>query len=88
MSITADNTPDPAYQDRLIDEFIAADFLGYTVRALRNWRVRGGGPRFIRVSRRSIRYRRRDLMAWAEERLCANTSTLSPVEIAAQRGRP
>jgi len=65
---------DPDYLDRLIDEFEAADFLGYGVRALRNWRVRGGGPRYVKVSARSIRYRRRDLIAWAEERLCSNTS--------------
>jgi predicted DNA-binding transcriptional regulator AlpA len=65
---------DPAYLDRLIDEFEAADFLGYSVRALRNWRVRGGGPRYVKVSSRSIRYRRIDLVAWAEARLCSSTS--------------
>jgi predicted DNA-binding transcriptional regulator AlpA len=65
---------DPAYLDRLIDEFEAADFLGYSVRALRNWRVRGGGPRYVKVSSRSIRYRRTDLIAWAEARLCSSTS--------------
>lgn len=87
MSIPQEQYPDPAYMDRLIDEFAAADFVGYTVRALRNWRVRGGGPLFIRVSRRSIRYRRRDLMQWADERMCANTSAPTPVKISAQRGR-
>ena len=60
--------------NRLIDENEAADFLGYTARALQNWRVRGGGPLFVRVSCRSIRYRRKDLMQWAEERLCKSTS--------------
>jgi predicted DNA-binding transcriptional regulator AlpA len=75
MSNTADAAAlDPSYLDRLIDEFEAADFLGYSVRALRNWRVRGGGPRYVKVSARSIRYRRRDLIAWAEARLCSNTS--------------
>lgn len=64
----------PAYYDSLINERVAADFLGYTVRALQNWRVRGGGPNFIKVSSRSIRYRRRDLIAWAESLLVANTS--------------
>lgn len=65
---------DPSHLDRLIDEFDAADFLGYSVRALRNWRVRGGGPRYVKVSARSIRYRRRDLITWAEARLCDSTS--------------
>ena len=65
---------DPSYLDRLIDEFDAADFLGYSFRALRNWRVRGGGPKYVKVSARSIRYRRRDLIVWAEARLCSSTS--------------
>ena len=65
---------DPDYLDRLINENDAAIFLGYTVRALQNWRVRGGGPRFVKVSGRSIRYRRRDMIAWAEARLVTSTS--------------
>ena len=64
----------PDYLDCLINEYEAADFLGYSVRALQNWRVRGGGPKFIKVSARSIRYRRRDLNAWIEERLRSHTS--------------
>ena len=38
------HTNEPDYLDRLIKELDAADFLGYSVRALQNWRVRGGGP--------------------------------------------
>lgn len=65
---------DPDYLDRMIDEKEAADFVGYTVRTLQGWRFKGGGPNFIKVSERSIRYRRRDLIAWAESRRVANTS--------------
>lgn len=65
---------DPNYLDSLIPENEAATFLAHSVRSLQNWRVRGGGPRFVKVSRRSIRYRRRDLIAWAEERLRQHTS--------------
>ena len=65
---------DPDYLDRLINENEAAGFLGYTIRALQGWRVKGGGPKFVKVSARSIRYRRRDLIAWAEVRLRSNTS--------------
>jgi predicted DNA-binding transcriptional regulator AlpA len=65
---------DPDYLDCLIDERIAAKFVGYSVRALQNWRVRGGGPRFVKVSSRSVRYRRRDLIEWIESRLRSNTS--------------
>lgn len=77
MSIQlAETTPtrDPDHLDRLIGEQEAASFIGYTVRALQNWRVRGGGPIFVKVSSRSIRYRRRDLIAWTEAHLVRNTS--------------
>ena len=71
-----DHTPtyDPAYLDRLINETDAAEFLGYTIRALQNWRVRGGGPRFVKVSGRSIRYRRRHLIEWADSKTVSHTS--------------
>jgi len=60
--------------DCLVDEKVAAQFLCYSVRALQNWRSRGGGPKFIKVSARSVRYRRRDLLDWIEARTVANTS--------------
>lgn len=65
---------DREYLDQLIDERAAAEFIGYSVRALQNWRVRGGGPPFVKVSARSVRYRRRELIAWADARLVASTS--------------
>ena len=64
------------YLDQLVNEKEAAAFLGYTIRALQNWRLRGGGPQFVKVSARSIRYRRRDLFAWVEARLRENTSDM------------
>lgn len=60
--------------DRLMNEQEAAEFLSYTQRALQNWRVRGGGPKYIKVSARSIRYRRRDLIAWVDERTYSNST--------------
>lgn len=65
---------DPDHLDRLIRETEAAEYLGYSVRALQNWRLRGGGPRFVKVSRRSVRYRRRDLLNWANNHLASSTS--------------
>lgn len=62
------------YLNQLINEREAAAYLGYTIRALQNWRLRGGGPKFVRVSKRSIRYRRCDLIIWIEERLQSSTS--------------
>ena len=68
------STRDADHLDRLIKEREAANFLGYSVRTLQNWRVRGGGPKFVKPSRRSVRYRRRDLIEWADDRLQSQTS--------------
>ena len=46
----------------------------HTVRALQNWRLRGGGPRYVKVGSRSVRYRQSDLLKWIEDR----TVTTSP----------
>lgn len=62
------------YLDQLLNENEAARMLGFTVRALQNWRVRGGGPQFVKISKRSVRYRRRDLLAWIDKHIRANTS--------------
>ena len=62
------------YFERLIPERDAADYLGYTSRALQNWRLRGGGPKFVKVSARSVRYRRKDLQVWIESKLATSTS--------------
>jgi len=70
---------DPDHLDRMIKEKEAAGFLGYSVRALQNWRVRGGGPKFVRVSGNSIRYRRRELIAWADKLVVSSTSEVAYV---------
>jgi predicted DNA-binding transcriptional regulator AlpA len=68
------NSPPTSDPNTLVDEREAASILCYSVRALQNWRHRGGGPKFVRVSSRSIRYRRRDLMDWIDSRVVSNTS--------------
>ena len=60
--------------DALLSEGQAATLLGVTPRALQAWRQRGGGPLFVRISSRCIRYRKRDLVAFAEARLRSSTS--------------
>ena len=64
------------YWHGLLNERMAADFLGVTTRTMQLMRQRGGGARFVRISARCIRYRRADLKAWADERL--RTSTADP----------
>ncbi len=53
----------------LLDERAAAAALGVTPRAMQEWRRSGGGPQYVRISSRCIRYRPQDLSAWAAERL-------------------
>ncbi|WP_282181767.1 helix-turn-helix transcriptional regulator [Aliiroseovarius marinus] len=67
------NRPAMDYLDGFIDEKTAADFLCQSVRTVQKWRVTGFGPKFYK-SGRSVRYRRRDLLEWAEARRHGNTS--------------
>ena len=60
--------------DELLRPREAARLLAFSPRALEAWRTRGGGPRFVRVSARAVRYRRGDLVDWARERLRCSTS--------------
>ncbi len=60
--------------DSLVRQEEAAIILGVTPRCLENWRHRGGGPSYVRISARCIRYRRSDLKSWVEERVRTSTS--------------
>lgn len=60
--------------DALMPEQRAARFLGVSARALQKWRHEGGGPQYVRLSSRCIRYRRRDLIGWSEARLKTSTA--------------
>jgi hypothetical protein len=68
----------PADADALLREDQAAELLNFTPRALQSWRQRGGGPLFVKVSPRAVRYRRRDLASWAEARLRRSNSDNGP----------
>jgi hypothetical protein len=60
--------------DIFLDEGRAAELLSINPRTLQQWRLRGTGPQFVRISSRCIRYRYRDLMAWADRLLRSSTS--------------
>ncbi|WP_158810168.1 AlpA family transcriptional regulator [Beijerinckia sp. L45] len=59
---------------RLIDERTFCAETGIAPQTARNWRVLGLGPKWIRLSRRCIRYDRRDIEAWISARRVASTS--------------
>ena len=64
----------------LLDERAAAAALGMTPRAMQEWRRSGGGPQYVRISSRCIRYRPEDLREWAAERLRTTPSRLVTAE--------
>ena len=75
---TVDQAPDPGlnpgYWHELILETEAAEFLDLTPRSMQAMRQRGGGPRFIRLSSRCIRYTRTLLKSYADARMRTSTS--------------
>ena len=65
---------DSDYWQALIDEKAAAKFLDLSARTLQGLRYRGGGPRFVRISARCVKYRRLDCRDFAVQRLRSSTS--------------
>lgn len=57
-----------------------ADLTGVSVRHLERLRIEGGGPRYIRVHARCIRYDPADVVAWINERKFAHTSEEAAAE--------
>jgi len=58
----------------LLTEHEAAVLLHVSPRSLQNWRVRGGGPQFVKINRRMVRYRASDLLSWVHAQTRSNTS--------------
>ncbi|MBE3604327.1 helix-turn-helix domain-containing protein [bacterium] len=46
----------------------AAEFLGVSKKTIENWRQQGKGPRFVRLSRRAVRYRIADLLEFIQRK--------------------
>ena len=65
-----------AYHERncLVDEDDAADYLGLSPRTLQGLRVKGGGPDYVKIGSRAVRYRLSDLDEFVEDRVQSSTS--------------
>lgn len=61
-TVTVEEVPDRY----LLTTDQAAEYLSISPVTLRTWRCRGGGPAFVKISARSVRYRIADLQAWAD----------------------
>jgi excisionase family DNA binding protein len=54
------------HADEVLREGQAANYLGVSRRWMQDRRIDGNGPPFIRLTARSIRYKRNDLDTWLE----------------------
>ena len=63
----------PDDPDCLLTESQAVLLLNLSARTLQTWRLRGGGPKFVKAGR-AVRYRKRDLLDWIEQATVENTS--------------
>lgn len=52
----------------------AAAFLGVAPQTMAHWRVRGVGPKYIRLSKRCLRYSKVELQDWIDRRTLASTA--------------
>ena len=59
----------------------AALFLSVSVKELERLRYAGGGPRYVKLGKRTVRYAIPELHAWMQSRTVSNTA-----EAAAQKG--
>ncbi len=58
----------------LMGERELSDMLGVSVRTAQAWRVKGGGPVFLKINNRLVRYRQSDIDAWLASQAATNTS--------------
>jgi hypothetical protein len=65
--------PTPLDPDAGCTEMQAAIFLSVSVRTLQAWRVRGGGPPYLKIGR-AVRYTRRALIKFQEENTVTSTT--------------
>jgi len=66
----------PGWLDEAVDTAEASRIVGCAIATLNTWRSRGGGPTFIKVGERAVRYQRRQLFQFLTERRRCNTSDL------------
>lgn len=64
----------PQTQPHLLTEKEVAQRLSVTARALQSWRLKGNGPKFVRISRTCVRYTQAALDEFVNARIKSSTS--------------
>lgn len=73
--------PMPEYHEALLTTKEAAHLLHLSHRTLEAMRLRGGGPPFIALTRKAVRYHRGDLKNWISARRRNSTSDTLPSHV-------
>lgn len=54
----------PGWLEEAVSTRAASRLTGVPVCTLETWRSRGGGPPFLKLGAKTVRYQRRDLLDW------------------------
>lgn len=52
--------------EKLLDTSNVSELLGVTKNTLQIWRHQGKGPKYIKLSKRAVRYRMSDVIEWVD----------------------
>lgn len=63
-----------AEMQKLLTPTAVSELLGVAERTLERWRITGEGPRYVKLTRKVVRYLADDLAAFVAERVKANTA--------------
>lgn len=63
-------------QTELVDSNEVAQMLKITANTLQIWRHQGKGPRYVKLSRRAVRYRKKDILDWVQNSMIETEATL------------
>ncbi len=63
-----------AEMQKLLTPAAVSDLLGVAERTLERWRITGEGPRYVKLTRKVVRYLADDLATFVAERVKANTA--------------
>ena len=61
--------------EKLLDTSNVSELLGVTKNTLQIWRHQGKGPKYIKLSKRAVRYRESDVVEWVNHSMIETECT-------------